>query len=81
MIRWKGDIMARLKEAGYSTYRIRQQNLMGQQMLTKLRKGELPSWVTLGKICDWLGCQPGDLIENVPENENTPDAEASGVRE
>jgi len=75
MIRWKVDIMAKLKEAGYSSYRIRKQNLMGQQTLTVLRRGGLPAtWTLMDKLCDWLDCQPGDLIEFVRENENTPDA-------
>ena len=74
MIRWKVDIMARLKEAGYTTYKIRKENLMGQQMLVKIRDGGLPSWATIDNICEWLHCQPGDLIEHVSETEEAPDA-------
>lgn len=74
MIRWKVDVMALLKDAGYSTYRIRRENLMGQMMLTKIRNGEIPSWATLDNICEWLHCQPGDLIEHVSEAEEAPDA-------
>ncbi len=74
MIRWKVDIMARLKEAGYTTYKIRKENLMGQQMLVKIRDGGLPSWATIDNICEWLHCQPGDLIEHVSDTEEAPDA-------
>ena len=74
MIKWKVDVMAMLKDAGYSTYRIRRENLMGQMMLTKIRKGEIPSWSTLDNICEWLHCQPGDLIEHVSDTEEAPDA-------
>lgn len=74
MLRWKVDVLAALKEAGYNSTRIRKENLMGQQMLSKLRKGELPSWATIDNICDWLQCQPGDLIEHVPQMETAPDA-------
>ena len=74
MIRWKVDIMARLKEAGYTTYKIRKENLMGQQMLVKIRDGGLPSGATIDNICEWLHCQPGDLIEHVSDTEEAPDA-------
>ena len=74
MIRWKVDIMAKLKEAGYTTYKIRKENLMGQQMLVKIRDGGLPSWATIDNICEWLHCQPGDLIEHVSDTEEAPDA-------
>ena len=67
MLRWKIDVLAELKEAGFNSTRIRKENLMGQQMLSKLRNGELPSWATLDNICKWLGRQPGDLFEYVPD--------------
>ena len=69
MLQWKIDVMATLKNAGYSTYRIRQQNLIGQQMLTKIRNGELPSWAVIDKLCKWLDCQPGDLVEYIDDSE------------
>lgn len=70
MLKWKVDVMAKLKAAGYSTYRIRKDNLMGQQMLVKIRDGGLPSWSVMNDICEWLSCQPGDLIEHVPDRES-----------
>ena len=73
MLRWKVSILDELRNAGYNSTRIRRENLMGQQMLTKLRNGELPSWATIDNICEWLHCQPGDLIEHVSEAENAPD--------
>lgn len=62
-IRYKIDVMAALKEAGYNTGRIRKEKIMGEAMLQKLRSGQLVSWATLDKICEILSCQPGDLIE------------------
>lgn len=37
--------------------------------LAKLGKGESVTTDILCKICDFLGCQPGDMMEYVPENE------------
>lgn len=62
-IRYKIDVLAALKEAGYNTNRIRKEKIMGESMLQKLRSGQLVSWATIDLICDLLDCQPGDLIE------------------
>ena len=58
-----------LQERGYTTYRIRKENLMGQAALQKIRSGtgEIDTR-TIAKICDKLGCQPGDIMEYVPES-------------
>ena len=66
-IRYKIDIMARLKGRGYSSTRIREEKLIGQSYLQQIRHGELVSWKTLDTICALLDCQPGDLIEYIKE--------------
>ena len=66
-IRYKVNIMARLKENGYSSTRIREEKLIGQSYLQQIRHGELVSWKTLDTICGLLDCQPGDLLEYVKE--------------
>ena len=66
-IRYKVDVMASLKEKGYSSTKIREEKLIGQSYLQQLRHGELVSWKTLDTICSLLDCQPGDLIEFVRE--------------
>ena len=66
-IRYKIDILAALKEKGYSSQRIRKEKLIGQSYLQQLRHGELVSWKTLDTICALLDCQPADLIEFVKE--------------
>ena len=66
-IRYKIDILAALKEKGYSSQRIRNEKLIGQSYLQQLRHGELVSWKTLDTICALLDCQPSDLIEYVKE--------------
>ena len=64
-IQYKVDILAELKQKGYSSTRIREEKLIGQSYLQQLRRGELVSWKTLDTICSLLECQPGDLIEYV----------------
>ena len=67
-IRYKVDVIAALKEAGYNTTRIRKDKIMGEAMLQKIRSGQMVSWATLETICDLLGCQPGDLLEYIKED-------------
>ena len=62
-IRYKIDILAALKEKGYTSTRIREEKLIGQSYLQQIRHGELVSWKTIDTICRLLNCQPGDLVE------------------
>ena len=57
-----------LKENGWSTYKIRQERLIGQGTLTALKNGTggLDS-KTINKLCMTLDCQPGDLMEYIPD--------------
>ena len=59
-------LFALLKEKGYSTYRIRQEKLIGQGTLTALRNstGGLDA-KTINRLCAVLQCQPGDIMEYV----------------
>ena len=68
-MRYKVDLLAVLKEAGYNTNRIRKEKIMGEAMLQKIRNGQMVSWATLETLCDLLDCPPGDLIEFVKEAE------------
>ena len=67
-LRYKIDVMAALKERGYSSTRIREEKLIGQSYLQQLRHGELVSWKTLDTICKLLDCQPGDIVEYVSDD-------------
>ncbi|MBQ9933215.1 MAG: helix-turn-helix domain-containing protein [Ruminiclostridium sp.] len=69
-IRYKIDILAALKEAGYNTTRLRKEKLLSEGMIQSLREDKYISLQNLSKICELLDCQPGDLIEYVKEEEN-----------
>ena len=66
-IQYKIDIMNELKKAGFTSTKIREEKLIGQSYLQQIRHGELVSWKTIDTICALLDCQPGDLIEYVPD--------------
>lgn len=67
-IKYKLDILAALKEKGYSSYKIRREALINQTALQRLRDNKLISWDQLAAVCSLLGCQPGDLLEYVEED-------------
>lgn len=65
MLRYKVDILETLKEAGWTTYKIRKEKLIGERVMQRIREGELPSWGALDVICGLLHCQPGDIVEYI----------------
>ena len=67
MLKYKVNVLKALKDKGYSQNSFRESKLIGQAMLTKIRHGELPSFSVLDTLCNLLECQPGDIIEYVPE--------------
>ena len=62
-IRYKINVLAELKSAGYSTYRLRKEKLFGERTIQKFRTGEMVSTENLSLICKLLDCQPGDILE------------------
>lgn len=70
-IRYKIDILAALKAKGYNTNKIRREKILAESTLQKLREGKLISLENIGKICELLECQPGDILEY--ESDETPE--------
>lgn len=68
-IKYRIDILQALKNAGFTTYRIRKEGPINQTALQRLREGKLISWEQLANVCDALNCQPGDLLEYVKEEQ------------
>ena len=68
MIKYKIDVLAELKKAGYSTYRIRKEKLFGEREIQEIRQGKVICNINmLSKLCELLQCQPADIIEYQPE--------------
>jgi len=66
-LQFKINIMDALKQAGYNSNRIRQEGLLSQSTLQKLRNGGQLSWSNIETLCRLLNSQPGDLLEYVEE--------------
>lgn len=69
-IKYKIDIIEALKEKGFTSYRIRMEKIIGERQMQQIRNGEVVSIACLTKLCELLDCQPGDILEYVPEEEN-----------
>lgn len=64
-ITYKINVIKALKDAGWSSYRIRKEKIIGEQQMTQIRNGEIVSIACLDKICKLLNCQPGDILEYI----------------
>ena len=64
-IRYKLDVLEALKAVGYTTYRLRQEKLMGERVIQQIRDGTIVSWKTIDTICCLLNCQPCDIVEYI----------------
>lgn len=74
MFKYKIDVLADLKQAGYNTNRIRQENLLSQSTLQKFREHNTKLTLeNLDVVCKILNCQLSDILEYVPGVPNTPE--------
>lgn len=75
-ITYKIDVLAALKAAGYSTYKLRKEKILAESTLQQFRNGDIVSNENLSRVCELLRCQPGDILEYVPEELPSRAAEA-----
>lgn len=68
MITYKIDVLDTLKEAGYSTTRLRKEGLLGENAIQAIRENKMVGMIALGKICKILDMQPGNLIKYIDED-------------
>ena len=64
-LRYKIDVLAALKAAGYNTNRIRKEHIIAEGTLQRLREQRIVSIDIIDKICEILDVQPGDIIEHI----------------
>ena len=67
---FKINVLQALKDKGYSTYRIKNDKLLSQSTLQKLREGKPVSWENIETFCRLLEMQPGELLEYNPDTED-----------
>lgn len=62
-VKYKIDVLAALKDAGYNTTKLRKEKLLAEGVIQSLREGKSISFQNLGRICELLNCQPGEILE------------------
>lgn len=69
MIRYKVDIKEELKRHGFNQTRIQKERLLPAQTMQNIKAGKSITLDTLNKICIMCRCQPSDIVEIVPTDE------------
>lgn len=69
MIQYKKNIMEELKNRGYSSARLRREKILGESTMQRLRRGEPIGLDAVNSICIILRCQPGDILEVAPSDQ------------
>ena len=61
MIEYK-DVIGKLKEKGFSTYKLAKENIINARTVQRIREGKPITTETLDIICNILECQPNDVL-------------------
>lgn len=69
MLKYKIDVIAKLKESGYNSTKILKDGIISQSAMQKFRNGEMVGIKTIEQICGLLNIQPGDIIEYEKKDE------------
>lgn len=70
LIRYKINLLLALKNVGYNTNRIRKEKIFTEAQLQQMRDNNLLTQKALNKVCTLLDCQPGDILEYIPDTPN-----------
>lgn len=69
-MKYKLDILKSLKDKGYNTTSLRKEHILSEGTIQKFRNGEMVSTDTITTLCNLLHCQPGDILEYVPDEDD-----------
>ena len=59
-----------LEEHGLTTYKIRKEKIISESTLQNIREGKRITTDSIAALCEALNCQPGDLLEYVPDEQS-----------
>ena len=58
-----------IKERKITSYTMKKNKIISQSSFQNIKEGKTIDTVTLNHICKYLDCQPGDILEYVPDEE------------
>lgn len=56
------------EKKGINSYKIKKDNIIGQASWRKIQEGGHIDTRTIDKLCKYLNCQPGDILEYIDED-------------
>lgn len=68
-MKYKFDIISALREKGYAPIKIRNEKILSESTMQKFRTGEMVSTDNITRLCRLLECQPGDILEYIPDED------------
>ncbi len=69
MFNYKIDVLKALSDRGYTSTRMRKEKIMSEATMQNIRKGKGITTDTINTICIILRCQPSDILEIVPTDD------------
>ena len=69
MCRYKIDVLKELSNRGYTSTKMRKDKIISQATLQNIRQGKGITTDTINTLCIILKCQPSDIIEVTPTDE------------
>ena len=69
MYRYKIDVMKELSNRGFTSTRMRKEKILSESTMQSVRNGKGITTDTINTICIILRCQPNDILEIVPTDE------------
>lgn len=62
-------LLKMMNDKGLTSYIIKKDKIIGQATFQKIKSGGDIDTRTISKLCKILECQPGDIMEYVPDDE------------
>lgn len=56
-------LIQKMKDAGFNSSTAKQTHIIGQQTYKEIMSGGSITIKSLERLCEYFGCQPGDIIE------------------
>ena len=69
-LKYKIDVLLKLKERGYNTSVLRKEKILSESTIQKFRRKQMVSSENIEILCRLLDCQPGDIMEYVPDDKD-----------
>ena len=66
MLKYK-NVLEQLKQKGYSSYYLSKNKIMGNSKIQNIRENRVDA-KTINQICSILDCQPGEILEYIPDD-------------